>query len=286
MKNNRFKNSILLICVTFMAFSFTNVNAKTKKPKARLKVQFYKEGTQNILNISAKYKEGRKFKMAKGLDLKVYSIIENDSLVFLGNATLNNVGKFVFNVNKAFEKAQDIYTFKVIHKESKKFKKTTKTIEIKIANLVSKLNKNKDNYSIEATLTDANNEPIAGQELKVQLQRLFSPLTIGTEINFTDDNGTIVVPIKEIMPGINGKLNYQVVLEDSDDYGTIKSVVSTNIGKPIKDLSTFDQRTMWSPPTKAPWADLIIPNLLILGIWGTLVILVINLFKISKNKNS
>ena len=286
MKNNIIKNSILLICVAFMTFSFTNVNAKTIKQKARLKVHYYKEGNQNILNISAQYKEDKIFKMAKDLDFEVYSIVENDSLVFLGNAVLNNAGKFAFNVDKAFEKAQDMYAFKVIHKESDAYKKTDQTIEIKIANLVSKLNKSEDGYNIEATLTNAAKEPIVGQELKVQLQRLFSPLPIGEGIHFTDENGTIIVPIKEIMPGIEGKLNYEVVLKDSDAFGTIKSIISTNIGKPIKDLSTFDERTMWSPPTKAPWAILFIPNILIFGIWGTLLILVINLFRISKHKNS
>jgi len=286
MKNNIIKNSLLFICVAFLTFSVTNASAKSKKQKARLSVQYYKEGNQNILNISAKYKQGRKYVMGKGLNLKIYSVIENDSLVFLGDATLNNAGKYAFNVDKAFSKVQDLYTFKVVFKGSKTLKKATKTVAISIANLISKLNKTEDGYSIEATLTNAANEPIEGQELKVQLERLFSPLPIGEGINFTDKNGTIVVPIKEIMPGINGKLIYEVVLDDSDDYGTIKSVITTNIGKPIKDLSTFDERTMWSPPTKAPWVDLIIPNLLILGIWGTLVILVINLFKISKHKNS
>jgi hypothetical protein len=289
MKTNKIKFRILFLAVSliFFGLSSVNVNAKSKKLKTRLSVQFTKENGRSFLTIAAKYKEGREYKKAKGINLKIYSQMENDSLIFLGDVTLNKIGKATFDVSNTFEKIQESYTFKVIFKGSDKLKKAKKTVTVKIANLTSKLVTSKDKkYSIEATLTDAKGNPIEGQELKFQLQRLFSPLSISEKIHFTDENGTIVVPIKEIMPGINGKLNYEVVLKDSDDYGTIKSIVSTNIGKPIKDLSTFDQRTMWSPPTKAPWADLIVPNLLILGIWGTLVILVINLFKISKNKNS
>jgi len=283
--NNKLSTVILLICVVFTTFTFTVVSGQTKKQKARLSVQYFKEENQNILNISAKYKEGKKYKMAKGLDLKVYSVIENDSLVFLRDIILNNSGKYALNVNNAFEKEQDVYTFKVFHSPSKEFKKATKTVEISIANLTSVIRKNKEGYSIHATLTNASNEPIEGQELKVQLQRLFSPLAIGDGVHFTDENGLIDIPVGEIMPGIDGKLNYEVLLEDSDDYGTIKSVVSTNIGKPIKDLSTFDERTMWSPPIKAPWAILIIPNLLIFGIWSTIFILIFNLYRISNHKN-
>jgi len=88
------------------------------------------------------------------------------------------------------------------------------------------------------------------------------------------------------MPGTDGKLNYEVILDDNDDYGTIKTIVKTNIGSVVKDLSTFDQRTMWSPPTKAPLFDLIVPNLIILFVWGFLFILMFNLYRISKYKNA
>ncbi|MFK5958819.1 MAG: hypothetical protein QM495_08110 [Lutibacter sp.] len=288
MKNDNYiKQTIFTICILFFGFSSVTINAKSKKLKARISIQYIKESGQNNLAIAAKYKEGKLFKMGRGFKLKVYSVMDNDSLVFLEDVVLNPQGKFNLNINKAFEKVQKSYTFKVIFAGSEKFKKAKKTITIKIANLTSKLIISKDKkYSIEATLTDVEGNPIPETEVNVQLDRLFSPLPVGNGIYFTNENGTIVAPIKEIMPGINGKLNYEVLLKDNDDYGTIKSVVKTAIGKEIKDLSTFDQRTMWSPPTMAPWADLIVPNLLILGIWGTLVILVINLFRISKHKNS
>ena len=287
MKNLNIKNPIvLLVCFCFIAFSSTFIYAQEKKKKARVSLHFNKVENISYLKISGKYKEEKKYKPADGLTLDVFQIFENDSLVSLGTVNLNKKGIATIDISKVFQQKLPQYDFKVLHKSTGKFKKVSKKIAIQIANLATKLITKKDHYFIEATLTNAENEPVKDAELKVQLQRLFAPLAVGKGIYFTDENGMINVPITEKMPGVNGNLNYEVVLDDSDDFGTIKSILPTHIGNPIKDLSTFDQRTMWSPPSKAPWFDIIIPNLLIIGIWGYLVILVVNLYRISKHKNS
>jgi hypothetical protein len=287
MNNNRTKNWIsLLLCFVCIAFLNTNITAQTKKHKARLSVSFNKEGKVQFLKISGKYKDGKKYKPATGLDLNIYQVFENDSLVPLGAVELNTKGFANFDVSKAFKLDLVDYNFEVDHSGSDKFKKVSKSIGVQVANLAAELKTVDDKHFIIGTLTKPNNEPIVEAELKVRLQRLFSPLAVGKGFYFTDENGMINVPITEIMPGIEGKLNYEVILSDSDEYGTIKTVVEANIGTPIVDQSTFEERTMWSPPRKAPWFDLIIPNLLILGIWGYLVVIAFNLYRISKHKNS
>jgi len=286
MKQNRIRNSISqLLCILFIVFTNSLLQAQTKQQKARLSVSYYKEGNLNLLKASAIYKDETQFKPAQGLNLNAYQVFENDSLVLLGTMMVNAEGTAQIDVSKVFENDLLQYDFEVEHVGSEKYKKVSGDLSLKVAHLASELKPVDENYFIEAKLTDANNEPIPDTELKVKLQRFFSPLTVGTELYFTDENGTINVPITTIMPGMEGKLNYEVILQDSDDYGTIKSVIQTTIGKPIKDLSTFDQRTMWSPPRKAPWVVLIVPNILIFAVWLTLIILVINLFRISKHKN-
>jgi len=287
MKNNIFRNKGILVVIFALLtlFSSLTVNAQ-KKQKARVKAQYTKIGSTNLLMVSGKYKEHRKYKPATGLDLKVYQVLDNDSLNLVGDVVLNKEGKGQVNIDIVFKNTLDNYNFKVIHKDSKLFKKASKNVSIKVANLKAAITYVDKKPFITATLTDAKNEPIKETEIKVDLQRLFAPLDIGKGSYFTDELGAINVPILNKMPGIDGKLNYEVVLADSDDYGTIKTIVKTNIGSVVKDLSTFDQRTMWSPPTKAPLYILIIPNLLIFGIWGCLVTLVFNLYRISKYKNA
>ena len=109
-------------------------------------------------------------------------------------------------------------------------------------------------------------------------------IKIGEDFYSTDENGTIIVPIEEGMPGVDGILTFEVVLNDSDDYGTVKALVKAPIGIPIVDESTFDDREMWSPRNKTPLFLLILPNILTFGMWIIIIYLIINLFRIFKTK--
>jgi len=288
MKRNRtnIKLVISVLLVALLGLNNSLITAQNKKHKARLKVAYFNDNGNTLLKISAKYKEHKKYKLAIGLDVNIYNLQEDDSLVLVGKSILNNQGIAFFNLSQIINKNQPSYTFKIVHKNSKKFKKVAKSLTIKIAYLQAKLKIENKKPTIIAYLKDFNQNPVSGVELKVNLQRYFAPLPVGNSGYFTDDNGMIVVPITRKMPGLNKKLNYEVVLEDNDDYGNIKTVVPTNIGLPIKDLSTFDQRTMWSPPSMAPWTAIIIPNLIILFVWSFLFILMFNLYRISKFKNN
>ena len=73
-----------------------------------------------------------------------------------------------------------------------------------------------------------------------------------------------------------------VKLEDDDSYGTLTAKI-TALGVPmIPDLSFYTNRTMWSSRDKTPLWLLIIPNLIIFGIWITIFYLIYQLKVISK----
>ena len=106
---------------------------------------------------------------------------------------------------------------------------------------------------------------------------------IGEEFNDTDEDGAISVPIEGNIPGVDGYLTFEVVLNESDDFGTVKALISGDIGIPIVDESTFDQRTMWSPRGKTPIFLLLITYSGIFVVWGIIVYLILNLYKIVKS---
>lgn len=176
-----------------------------------------------------------------------------------------------------------VYTVKISFKGNDTFKKVTKSISFKNADINAKLiTKDSINY-ITATLLDAHTGiPMVEESLSVQVQRLFQALQI-EEFNITDENGTIIVPIEDGIPGIDGNLTIEVILSESDDFGTVTATVIAPIGTKIVDESTFDDRTMWSPRNKTPLFLLIFPNLIIFGMWGLIIYLITNLFKITKS---
>ncbi len=267
-----------------LAPAFGQVN----KIKARVSVQYSKIMNQeSFISIEAKYKGENGIEPATQMEFRVYQRIAEDSLLHLATVTTNHNGIAKFplaNHQDSITSTNGGFTFLVKIENDSKFSDAETELTISDANLVAVLETVDSVNQITATLIDATGQPVAGQQLRVQLQRMFGPLSIGEESYETDENGTITVSLEEPMPGINGVLAFEVVLNESDEYGTVKAIIDAPIGIPITDHSTFDKRTMWSPPSKTPYYLLIFPNLIILGVWVPILMLIINLFRISRAK--
>jgi hypothetical protein len=265
---------------------FINTGFAQKKNKVRLKVQYVKiMNGESYFDISASAKVNRKNIKVSDIDLTIYNEV-NDEEIKIGETTTNMEGesKFILqNLHILKPDSTNTYNIVVSFKGNDAFKKASKSIDFKNADIKAEIfSKDSLNYISATLINTVTNSPIANENLNVQIQRLFKPLQIGEEFNTTDENGTIVVNIEEGIPGIDGILNIEVVLNDSDNFGTVKTIIEAPLGTPIIDQSTFDKRTMWSPRNKTPIFLLIFPNLIIFGIWIIIIYLFINLIKISK----
>lgn len=259
---------------------------KAKKDKVRLKANYFKVMNAEVyfdLQASARV-DGENVDVSKA-ELVIFNILGDEQLE-LGKVTTNMLGKARFTLKDLSSIKPDstnTYNIEISFDGNDSFKGASKSLSFKNANIDAKLvTIDSINYVTAALVNKTTDSIIAGQLLRVQVQRLFKPLLI-EEFNETDENGTILVPIPEGIPGVDGNIAIEVVLNDSDEFGTIKAIVNAPIGKPIVDESTFDERTMWSPRNKTPLFLLIFPNLLIFGIWGIIIYLITNLFKISKS---
>lgn len=275
---------LVVLSVFLCASSFAQ---KAKKDKVRLKAEYVKIMNSEIyFDLKATAKVDDQNINVSDIDLTLYNTI-GDEQIELGKTKtdMNGESRFTLkDLNVIKPDSTNIYNIEISFNGNDAFSKASKSMSFKDANIDAKLiTKDSINY-IMATLKETSTDSVVSDAiLKVQVQRLFRPLGVGPEFNSTDENGTIVVPIKDEIPGVDGNLTFEVVLKDSDDYGTVKALVNAPIGIPITDESTFDERTMWSPRSKTPLFLLIFPNLLILGIWGIIIYLILNLVKL---KNS
>lgn len=286
MKNTLISKSFFLVLLAVFLCSAV-YSQKEKKDKVRLKVAYVKIMDGEVfLNLKATAKVGDENINVSNIELIITNELEEESIE-LGTVTtnMNGASKFVLkNLETLSPDSSNTYTIDVSFKGNEAFSKASKSVSFKDASIEAHLvTKDSINY-ITATLKDiAKDSLLAENSLKVQLQRLFRPLLIGKEFNITDENGTIIVPIESGIPGVDGNLTFEVVLNESDEYGTVKALVQAPIGEVIVDESTFDERTMWSPRNKTPLFLLIFPNLLILAVWGIIFYLIANLFKLSKS---
>jgi len=274
----------ILLSVFLITSSFAQ---KTKKSKVRLKAQYVKVMESEIyFDIKASSKVKKKNINVSNIEIVVYNEFD-DEKVKIGKTTTNMMGKSKFVLKKTNAIKADstnVYTISFSFKGNDIFKKAKKSISFKDAVIKANLiTKDSINFITATLLDNSTGNPISNESLDVQIKRLFRPLKIGEEFNYTNEDGTILVPIEAGIPGVDGNLTFEVVLNDSDDFGTVKAIVKAPVGVPIVDESTYDERTMWSPRNKTPLFLLIFPNILIFGIWGLIIYLITNLFKINKS---
>jgi len=288
MKN---KTKIGLTIVLFFCLfgSQQNIFSQDLKP-AILDVQYLKSDGNPSLKISAKYREDRVFYPATGLNFTIYKSIlldEKDELTedsLIGSATTDEAGLALFNLQKNQIKSIG-NTFIVRIENSSVFEEDEESVMFSDAKLSASIEQEEDGNYITAQLTDSEDNPLAEQSLNVSLKRLFGKMQVGEDESYeTDEEGKISVQISDTLYSKSGKLNFEIKLDENDGYGTIVANLIGDFGVAMVSKDTFDKRTMWSPPSKTPLFALIVPNLLLIGIWFTLVLLLVNLFKIYKSK--
>ena len=286
----KFRLIILLFLGVFLGNTgFYCMNAQDpKKNNVRLKVEYIKIMNEEIyFNITASSKIEKKNVDIPNIEIVVYNEYDDEE-IGLGTAITNLKGEARFVVkdyNSIKPDSTNTYTVGVSFYGNDSFKKASKSISFKNADIDAKIITIDSLNYFTATLKDVTKDSlIEGASLSVQVERLFQPLFIGEEFYITDENGTIIVPVEHGIPGIDGNLNIEVVMYDNEEYGTVIDKFIAPIGVPIVEESTFDERTMWSPRNKTPLFLLIFPNLLILGMWGLILYLTFNLLKIYKSK--
>ena len=279
------KYSILIIWGGWLLASCPQAKAQDGQYKARLSAEYHKIMlTESFIEVNVKFRGEDGYEPATDLPLNVYHISETDSLILVAEIITNEEGQARWQIEDSqFDKNDSLIHEYVIKLEnSDKFKDAKKAVSFSDANLIAEIVEIDSIIHISAQLTDGTGKPIAGERLNVMLQRMFAPLTIGKSFYKTDDEGNILVPFENPLPGIDGILTFEILLE-SDDYGMVHNVFEAAIGQVIVDESTFDQRTIWSPPSKTPIFLWIFANVLILGAWIVIFILVINMYRIYKS---
>lgn len=270
-----------------IAFLFAFLGKNTSffsqdKINARLSLSYIKDN-KNGARIKAKlvYKEDRSFLPAQEVKLILLNV-NNENSSKMGEISTDQKGVASFMLDsKKFGSEEQL--FKVVLENNPKFEDLEEEITFKDAFLKASLEQDEESKTIKIQLTDANNEPIAEESISVKLQRLLGLMQIGEDETYeTDENGEIEVAIEQELFSKNGKLDFVVKLDESDTYGTIIEIVNADFGTIMESKDSYNDKTMWGSALKAPLLVLIIPNLLLLGIWGTIVLLIINLYKIFK----
>ncbi len=285
--NKQISAFVLLISMFFALFLSSEMVAQQKKERVRLNADYFKvTGKEHYLDIKASARIDRQTVPVSHIDLTVAMVLDDEETE-IGKTKTNSQGtaRFVIEDFSALKPdSTDVYNLIVIFDGNDTFKKASRDITFRDATIVTELVERDSLNFISARITDtALDSALTETDLNVQVERLFRPWKIGEDYYTTDEEGNIEVEIPEGIPGVDGILNLEVVLKESDDYGTVKTVLSAPVGEVIVDESTFDQRTMWSPRGKTPIVLLVVTYSFIIIVWGIFLYLAYNLFRIVKS---
>lgn len=133
--------------------------------------------------------------------------------------------------------------------------------------------------TVKVTSADS---PVAEMNVQIYVKRLFSLLPLGKGVT-TDETGTATLTFPEDLPGDDkGELQIVAKIEDDENYGTVVADAKVNWGLIKEDITGENERALWASREKAPIFFMVFTNLIILGVWGTLIYCVLQVFKIKR----
>lgn len=128
--------------------------------------------------------------------------------------------------------------------------------------------------------------PAEEVEMKVGIRRLGGILSAGEEETYTTDTaGMVIVELnKADIPGDEmGSIILLARVEESDVFGNLLIERSAPWGVAVVgDNSFFEQRSLWATRFRAPYWLLVMAYGIAFSVWGVIIYLVIQIFRIKK----
>ena len=265
----------------------STLEVEAKKAKLRLSVSYTNDLNKGqYVTILAKIKGEEGVEAVNGVEITYYTYNE-DTAINLGQVITNEMGMVSIPIDL---QALMLDTSGWVHlrfkaKGTDVYKRASKELDLRSGSLIADVEKDDEGMCVlSAKLIDAQRkEAVSDAQIFVGVERLFRPLPLGEGNYFTDEDGMVLVEFDDSIPTVSGKLTYIIKVVDNETYGNIEQRIVMDHGYIPEQHSTFNDRTMWSPPNKTPYTLLIIPNIMILAVYTVIVLLLINLYKINKS---
>ncbi len=124
--------------------------------------------------------------------------------------------------------------------------------------------------------------PLTEAECQIYVKRLFGLLPIG-EPETTDEEGLISVEFPADIHGDeSGNLTVVAKIAEHEVVGNVEVNKTINWGIPSKTDDFYQQRELWSARANSPIALILIVNAALIGIWGMIGFIILEIIKINK----
>jgi len=243
------------------------------------------------LIVNTKTKIDKRFQPVKEVTVNLYLDKDSaDNLVGKVTTNENGVAKAIIPpALKALWEESPTHTFIGITEANKEFDATKTEATIAKTKITIDTLEGAVTRTIKVTVSAFNGSewlPAKDVEMKVGVNRLGGILSAGDEATYTTDStGTVIAEFKkDSLPGDSkGNIVLVAKVEENDQYGNllVEKAVPWGVAF-IPEQHFFDQRTLWSTRFKTPAWLLFMAYSIIIGVWGTIIYLIVQIVKIKK----
>jgi hypothetical protein len=283
----KFRLILFFVAVATVAFAQDSV---VNTPSVNVKY-FVKNNALQYVIVQSRIKEGRKFNPLPKREVSVY-LDSADNSNLLSKVITDENGEAECTLPPSLKdkwNGANKHSFIAVMKGGKGEEDITSTLEVTKAKLVIDTANTDGTRSINVKVLYADKNdwlPAKDVEMKIGINRDGAVLSAGDVATYTTDStGVVNAELKKLnLPG-DTLGNYMLVakVEDNEQYGNLMIEKNVSWGVATKvDKSFFDQRTLWTTRFRTPFWLLFMAYSIVIGVWGTIIYLVLQIVKIKK----
>jgi hypothetical protein len=268
------------------------VFAQNDKPELMLNLRHFTENNSvQYLKVQAQLKADNKLKALQDVSVRLYlDSVSKGNLI--GTLKTNENGSAQITIPASLKQLWDVspnHKFIATAKSNPDTEQTTAELEIAKAKIeIDTLNENRAR-SVTAKILSYNNGewlPAKDVEVKIGVERLNGNLKIGDEESYTTDSlGQVTGEFKlDSLPANDKRGNIVLTarVEDNEQFGDLLIEKTVPWGKYYQHVNTFGQRSLWAARFKAPLWLLFMAYSIVAGVWGVIIFLIIQVFRMKK----
>lgn len=274
--------------IIFLLSGYNSFSQTAEKSDLNIAVNYFIINNKvPYLLVKVNTKVNGKFINVGGIGLKLF--LDKDTAGhFIGHVVTNEKGEATAYMPTSVKAAWGTaikHTFLAIFAGNKKYGPANANLAVAKAKILIDTASDK---TITATVFEMKGTawaPVKGVDVVLAIKRLNASLSVNDKPTFTTDStGKASADFKrDSIPGDkNGNIVLVAQILDNDKYGNLLIEKTVPWGAKFVPVNTFNKRTLFATRDKAPIWLLFIVYSIVVVVWGILIMLVLNLFKIKK----
>ncbi len=279
--------ALLCAATTAVAQSESDTTG-TGKAEASIELKYTEANNKTkILEAAVKTKTGGSWKGVEGVEVHFY---RNEAVPekLLGKAASNKKGVAMLILPEGEEKYASPaheYTYVAAIENSDRAEDSQEEITVTESDFEMTLEEEDSLRQVHISLTetgpDGGKIPVKDVEVSLFVKRLFGLLPLSDDPETTDENGEAVVEFPADLPGDTaGNLVIIAKVDDHERFGNLEFGRKINWGVPLVIDPEKNARELWSSRSNAPIYLIVIVNAMLIGIWGVILYILFQAYKI------